>query len=337
MRLKMSKLGLQQYFEEIKNISNLSWQKIAFLTGFSDRIIFGWRNGKTTIPLEFVNKIKDKYNINIPKDTIELSDNWSKSFAGKIGGLKRMEITPTLGTSESRRLGGLNSIKSHRLNKNSHFIAKEIDFPKQSSKLAEFIGILLGDGGISKRQIHITLHKKDDLAYSNYVKNLLKELFKVEPSVTERKNSNILIIRLSRVNLVKRLEKMSLFARNKVHYQVTVPSWIYKNSVYKTHCARGLVDTDGCFYVDVHKNKNRIYKNAGINFTNRSIPLLTFVKNIMEEVGLHPTKLSKFSIALRREKDIVKFSKMIGFSNDKHLRKFTKFFEEKYGRVPKWS
>lgn len=43
---------------------------------------------------------------------------------------------------------------------------KNIHKPCRNAKLAEFIGIMMGDGGISKYQIIITFHHIDDLEYT---------------------------------------------------------------------------------------------------------------------------------------------------------------------------
>jgi len=45
-----------------------------------------------------------------------------------------------------------------------------IDKPERSSNLAEFIGIILGDGGITERQVTVTLHKHDDKDFCFYVR-----------------------------------------------------------------------------------------------------------------------------------------------------------------------
>lgn len=43
---------------------------------------------------------------------------------------------------------------------------KRIEIPPKSIKLAEFVGVMMGDGGISEYHTTVTLHSKDDLKYS---------------------------------------------------------------------------------------------------------------------------------------------------------------------------
>ena len=86
-----------------------------------------------------------------------------------------------------------------------------------------------------------------------------------------------------------------------------------------------------------HLYKNKQYLNCGMNFTNRSLPILYFFKNKLEKFNFHPTQKTKFSIFLRREKEIIQYFQKIGSSNPKHLKKFKNYFKNKYGEVPKWS
>ncbi len=65
--------------------------------------------------------------------------------------------------------------KSHR---------KKILLPKHSIHLAEFFGIMLGDGGINNPwQATITLNATKDREYSRYIKELIKFLFGLPPRV----------------------------------------------------------------------------------------------------------------------------------------------------------
>ena len=66
------------------------------------------------------------------------------------------------------------SEKSHR---------KKVLLPKHSVHLAEFFGIMLGDGGINNPwQATITLNAIKDRLYALYIKKMVKDLFGVVPS-----------------------------------------------------------------------------------------------------------------------------------------------------------
>lgn len=69
---------------------------------------------------------------------------------------------------------------------------------EQKLKLAEFIGILLGDGSICIKNINskchnrlkITLDSNSDKEYITYVSNLIEGLFNVKPHIKKRCNEN---------------------------------------------------------------------------------------------------------------------------------------------------
>ncbi len=113
---------------------------------------------------------------------------------------------------------------------------------------------------------------------------------------------------------------IGLKSGNKTTRQVDVPSWVAKNADFSRACIRGLVDTDGCVYVDRHKVKGKTYESYGIAFTNASLPLLDFVENKLKEFGYSPTRFGRH-IRLRRRPEIFRYIKEIGFSNPKHSRK----------------
>ncbi|MFH1472891.1 MAG: LAGLIDADG family homing endonuclease [bacterium] len=252
------------------------------------------------------------------------------------GGLARIKSHGNPGTPIGRKLGGLKSVAIQRKVKNSPFAPSLVIFPEHSTRLAEFIGILLGDGSITARQVVITLHKVDDKKYANYTARLAAKLFSLEVRPKERKKTNVNIVVLSRTLIVRFLNSMGLETGSKIRNQTGVPDWIKNNTGYRKMCLRGLFDTDGCFYVDKHVIKDKTYENAGMNFTNRSIPLLNFFKTTLDEMGFLPTQSSKYSITLRKEADIVRYFREIGSSNPKHSDKF-KSYQYKKGRVPKRS
>ena len=123
---------------------------------------------------------------------------------------------------------------------------------------------------------------------------------------------------------------------NKVTQQVDVPVWIKENIEYSKKCVRGLIDTDGCMYIDKHIIKNKLYMNLGLNFSNHSIPILSFIKSILFILNYHPTINTHFLVFMRREVEIIRYMREIGTSNTKILRKFEEFIMKK-GRVPKRS
>jgi hypothetical protein len=113
---------------------------------------------------------------------------------------------------------------------------------------------------------------------------------------------------------------MGMSTSNKTRDQLKPPIWIERDNKLKEAFLRGLIDTDGCVYLDRHKIKNKNYASVCIAFTNASIPLLDFVENTMLNNGLAPTRWGRH-VRLRRHADVLRYAKEIGFSNPKHSRK----------------
>lgn len=342
MRLRFNQPKRDSLWAELKKNSGLSWSSIARSIEVHPRTFSGWRAGASSIPDIFLQKIKEKYNVTMPEpDSIE-SESSVRSRCGRMGGLRRIALYGNLGTAEGRKLGGINSIKSQSSKPFSHFTQKPVSMPPYSSELAEFVGIVLGDGGITKRQITISLHKHDDRLYAEYVRNLAKKLFQTDASVIDRPQKEVVNVLISRTAAVNFLisAKIGLSIGNKVRRQADIPEWI-KNSndmLWKKSCIRGLFDTDGCFFIDRHHIKNKLYYSCGINFTNRSLPLIAFFKQTLEELGYHPTISSAWSLFLRREDEVIRYlSKDIGTSNLKYMERLEMYQRIKHGRVPKRS
>lgn len=225
--------------------------------------------------------------------------------------------------------------KIGKFNKNQYFVTRKIKRSVQNQDLAEFFGIVLGDGSITQRQVIITLNRRDDKEYAHYVSGLTKKIFGIAPSFYNQ--GSVWDLSISRTELVKFLVENGLSVGNKVKQQVGVPEWIQTNDTLSKSCVRGLVDTDGSFYIEKHSYKNWVYHNCVINFTNRSIPLLEFVETKLQKLGFNPKRRNRYNVCLGKEEQVFRYFKEIGSSNPKHYDKYIKFMEEKYGGVPKWS
>jgi len=197
---------------------------------------------------------------------------------------------------------------------------KTFNKPKASDELAEFIGIMLGDGHVDKFQISITLNSIADANYIHFVINLCKGLFKHIPRVLKRKKENAKVIYYYGVNLVKYLVSLGLIPGNKVKNQVGVPSWISDNFNYKVACLRGLMDTDGGVFTHKYKVNNKLYAYLNICFTNRSLPLLRFVYQTLKELGFTPKlkdKVENKKVWLYNTHEVDKYLSLVGSSNER--------------------
>ncbi|MFA6526360.1 MAG: LAGLIDADG family homing endonuclease [Candidatus Buchananbacteria bacterium] len=323
------KKGLQNKFLfEIKLASSLNNKELGNLCSVHGHTIGDWMKESSSMPFDIADKLSQKFNIDLPDYRVE-SSSQRLSRAGKIGGRARFEKYGILGDIESRRRGGTNSQIIHKLLGTDFKQRKKIKNIRRSLDLAEFIGIMLGDGGIANYHISISLNSSTDLKYSAYVVRLSEKLFGLKARKYFREKT-CLNVCIAGVGLVEYLIGQGL-SHNKVADQVGVPLWITNEINYRRACLKGLIDTDGSVYVDRHKGLKHNYASVCLDFSNRSLPLLDFVYDTLVLFDLHPRKY-KFSIKLRKAADVVKYFEKIGSSNAKHKDRY-KFFRKKYGEV----
>ncbi|MFA6285722.1 MAG: LAGLIDADG family homing endonuclease [Parcubacteria group bacterium] len=266
-----------------------------------------------------------------------LSDYWSLEKAAKNGGRATAEKYGGPGTMEGRKKGGKKSQLKRKLFPELYQncnLRKIIKIPHKSSELSELIGIFLGDGGISNAsQITITLNKKNDRGYSRKVKKIIENLFDIKPVIyklSSPKSKNVIRLVVSSANLVDFLEKNGIKKGSKVKNQVDVPSWIKRNLEFSKSCLRGLVDTDGGVYYHRHMSNGCKSFNIGLCFTNKSVPLLNFVKKILERLNFNPKVSSGgYNIFLYREPEVLRYEKEIDFSNSYQKERIKKYLKMK--------
>jgi intein/homing endonuclease len=196
--------------------------------------------------------------------------------------------------------------------------------PEFSEELAEFVGIMLGDGGMSEHQMTVTLHRVTDKAYSLYVRRLIKKLFGLKAGIYCDRQFLADSIVISRTNLVKySMERLGLKKGNKVRQQVDIPLWVKGNERYRVACLRGLVDTDGCVILHKYLSKGKAYCYKKIGFTSRSYPLLSSVSTILLGIGIrHRIMKNGWDIRIEAREEVEKYFRVVGTSNPKHWKRY---------------
>ncbi len=326
MRLILSDMDREAFFDSIGKLSGKSWLGIAADSGAHRRSLFGWRKGRQTIPLSFVEFAEKNYGVMRPKEGKIIDDSWLKRQAGMLGGKARIRIHGNPGTEKGRRLGGLRGIEKQKNLGMPYFSPRPVSIPAHSDALAECIGIILGDGGISERQICVTVSKIDEQEYAVFIRSLFESVFQSPVTLVARKSASVYSVRISRTLLARHMAR-ELCLGNKVRHQVKVPAWIYESRGFLKSCLRGLFDTDGCVFQDRHRAKTAEYRSLGMAFSNRSVPLLDFFFGTLCLHGFHPTR-GKHLIFLRKREDVVRYFEYIGSSNPKHMRRFAGFMED---------
>lgn len=228
------------------------------------------------------------------------------------------EAASILGLGESTvydRLMRLNILPCREKKVRCNNCRNDIIIPKKyNENVAEFVGILLGDGHLTPTQVTITLGKKE-CKYARYTLQLINKIFGIWPKKIIDKEGDTTIY-FGSTKAVRWFLGMGL-CFNKKHAQVNVPEWVFRNKKFVRAVLRGLFDTDGSVY--------KLKYGVQISFCNMSIPLLESVKKMLVLCGLNPSRVSSNKVYITRKADLGKFLKEIGFANPKHQRRFTNF------------
>lgn len=333
-RIVLDKGCQRTFLNRVYAKSGLDWSHIANICSVSERTIRDWRREKFYMKYESAQALSEKTSVSLWRSKKILPDYWNTKKAAPIGAKRRYEIYGNPGTVEGRKKGGINSQMKFRKNpdyaKNLGIkIKKIIHKPKDSSDLAEFIGILLGDGGLTEYYATVSLNRETDKEYSLYVQKLIRKLFGILSSIISGKSKNDKADRIVvySKDLIEFLLDKGLDTGNKMHNKVNIPYWIKEKKEFKKACVRGLIDTDGSFYSYKHKVNNKVYSNFAMCFTSYSTLLLNSVHNILKELNFRPSKNDK-RLYLHRKKDIESYINVVGSHNPKHINKYKK---ERYG------
>lgn len=241
-------------------------------------------------------------------------------MAGSLGGRARIRLYGNPGTAEGRKLGGSRSLKTHAYLGTRFVTLRQIRTPARCERFAELMGILAGDGHLGVYQTSVTTSSITDIEHAEYVRTLLRTLFRIPVSITKIKRCNALVVLMSSKAASDFLRKEGMVRGNKVKAQIRPPRWILMNPDFRNAYLRGLIDTDGTAYFDRHRVKGKDYASMCLAFTNASTPLLDFVEDSLKELGFHPSRWGRH-VRLRRRKEVLEYVKIVGFSNPKHARR----------------
>jgi len=327
-RIRLPKGQQSKLLDRIGEHYCFDWSKVAKISSVCERTLRDWRSEKYNMSYEALLRLQKIADIPIPKKKEILPEYWSARKASRLGAIRRNELYGNPGTPEGRSKGG--STTARKFSEDPEF-AKMLGFklrtpmnlPVYSSELAEFIGIMLGDGYIktNKTQLGISLNSETDYAYALYVQGLIKELFNLNSSICNDGRDKSVTVLVSSRNLVEFMIDKGLKAGDKVINQVDIPRWIGLQEEYKVACLRGLMDTDGSFYAYLHRVNGKVYRNCALDFTNHSLPLLKSIKDILIDISCSPT-LAKYKVVLHKKEDIMRYIDIVGTSNPSRRDKF---------------
>ena len=261
----------------------------------------------------------------------------SKYFSdiGRKGGIARIEKQGNPGTEKGRSKGGKNAILRIRELKKSggavgFKVEKKLAPIRKSSRLAEFIGVLFGDGHVGHYQTSITLDSKTDREYAGYLKTMIEEDFGVGVTMSFRKKARALDLTISSVAFSKQMVHFGMVKGNKLREGLHIPEWIIYSSSYTQAFLRGLFDTDGCVYSELKKIKGKEYRYVGMAFASASPVFLGEIATALRGLGFLPTyTASQKSVYLRKQITVNAYFARVSSHNPKHSVRYQMFLLEK--------
>ena len=309
------------WLTEVREI--LKVNQMAFLCECSERTIRHWQNGKSMMPYQSVVVHAEAATLLFP--SVALVDRYEHTKkAGVRGGRAVMEKYGRVPIDEEVRRQRWETWweQEGKYNMPSQK-TKLATLPPRSDELAEFIGIMLGDGGMSAYQLSVTLHSVDDLEYGKFVQKFMYTLFGAKPSVYYRKDAQAHSVVLARKKVVEYLCSLGLVIGNKVDQKIKIPKWILENEKYSLACLRGLMDTDGSVYLHKYKVNNKQYQYKKLCFSSASAPLRKDVQFILHRFGSAATCRGT-NVRVDAISDVKRYLEVVGTHNPKHLKRYIK-------------
>lgn len=311
---------------ESKEELGCTWKLLAEIAGTSGRVLTGWKREQYSMALVSLKKICQKRKRKIPREVTIKKAFWYTTKGAQAGGRALIKKYGAVPIDEEYRQKKWREWWEREGKSKLTSLTQPLSFkkPEFSEELAEFVGIMLGDGGVNKHQVTVTLNSITDKEYLEFVQKLIQNLFGIPIGLYSHKQSLACRIVLSRTALVNYLvETVGLKHGNKIRQQVDIPDWIKGNLKYATVCVRGLIDTDGCVIIHQYFSKGEKYRYKKVSFTSRSYPLLQSVGQILSElkIGYRVTK-DNSSLMIESQDNVKKYFDRVGTSNKKHEKRY---------------
>lgn len=195
-------------------------------------------------------------------------------------------------------------------------------FPKlEDKRLAEFTGIILGDGSINRtyqNRVQITLNKRE-VSYRCYIVRMIRGLFNVNPDVYFRNKENAVDIRIFRKEIVDFLiDELGLVESPKWNRQV-VPDIFLGNHLEK-FVLRGYFDTDGS--VVITNNNGTVYPRLEMKVCPS--PMKKSFVDILERLnfrfGCYTIENSRFRIQMNGRVQAYKWLRDVGIRTQYNIK-----------------
>jgi len=233
-------------------------------------------------------------------------------------------------------------------------VLRDIKLPSSlTPKLAEFVGIMVGDGHVGcrknrpnqKKFIHYEMfihgNSKDYDYYNEYVANLAFSLFNIRFTVKRLTYENTVFLNRDSKAVYFFLSEIMEIPNKKDN--VRIPSIIITSN-NKIRCAfiRGLADAD--FTLTIRLKEGKLYPT--IKGVAKSEELINDVCKILDELDIRYCKYldegfyekrrkyySRYCVNVNGIRNIKRWFQKIGFSNKRHIDKWKDYLKTAVGRI----
>jgi len=198
--------------------------------------------------------------------------------------------------------------------------------------LAEFVGVLLGDGSLCLKKINskchnrlkITLDSNKDKEYTKYVSNLIEILFEVKPHIKKRNNENTIDIFIFNKKIINFLIKDVGLKLSPKWKRALIPEQFLKDRL-DVMVIRGYFDTDGALVTT--NNNGIIYPRLEMKVcpSPMQIQFIEILKKYNFKFGAYNIGRGKVRIQLNGKKQLKRWIDLVGFSNQKNINKIKRF------------
>ena len=313
----------KKFLLDVHRVTGFSWYTLATIGDVTIRTLTDWKSEKYSLSFTAYKKFLKISRIAAPKHSEIRKAFWWAHDAARLGGKATHKKYGEIGSLKKRRNGWLRWWQTKgKFTHKEYFLVKSIVYPQKNEKLAEFVGIMLGDGSITPRQVGVTVNYKDDRVYSVFIKRLMHQLFGVIPTRSIQPKRGVTTIVISRTLLVTFCRSIGLVVGNKIKQQIDIPKWIFTKPIFKRACIRGLMDTDGCIFSECHTIKGKQYRYPRLSLVSASAPLRQAALRILNELDFSPKIRNNRSVQLERKEDIIRYFVLIQSHNAKHLRRW---------------
>ena len=232
-------------------------------------------------------------------------------------------------------------------------IKKGVRLPSRLTRdLAEFVGIMVGDGHLSsfvrldkkgrkiiQSDLKISGNKKER-CYLMYIMNLFYSLFNIKLIYAQDTEPNAIILRVYSKGIVQFLSKICEIPLNRKTCTVRIPNLIKNSDSSIKYCfLRGLADTDFSLVFQNKTGKGHNYPVIKAKFRSKNLVkdledvfshlrfnYCTYYNEMRKDERFEPTRIH--NIYLYGRENLRKWMSLIGFSNPKYWRKIKKWEQD---------